>query len=292
MCLFLSMKRALKKTTSRATNMKMTLTRTPTVRLLVAVMAQCMIQRQIFINLTLFVSSHSQLRRSEEGSEIGEESSSHTPSRSTEAAAAAAALRWLRQSAADLTSIRESIHVDATSLPSQQHAASPVTNRRISRRELGGGERGQQLPRSPAALVRESIHVEDGGLGGAFGAHENGSPRQRVAAVEWVRESLHLPATPPPAAAVLGAADGERWGVGSRSGCDVAGGEAVAGNEAALCGTMSIVERIQQLDRQKKQAVARSSAAGVAALVRGFECTHACGRLLAQLEKEGVFPKE
>jgi hypothetical protein len=55
---------------------------------------------------------------------------------------------------------------------------------------------------------------------------------------------------------------------------------------------MSIVERIQQLDRQKKQAVARWSAAGVGALVRGFECTNACGRLLAQLEKEGVFPKE
>jgi hypothetical protein len=172
-----------------------------------------------------------------------------------------------------LSSIRESIHVDAASLPPQQHAASPVSNRRISRREFGRCDSGQQLhtaaPRSPAALVRESIHVEDGGLGGAFGVEENGSPRQREAAVEWVRESLNVPASPPPAAAMLGG-DGERWGVGSRSGCDAAGGVAVAGNEAALCGTMSIVERIQQLDRQKKQAVARSSAAGVGALLRGI----------------------
>jgi hypothetical protein len=99
---------------------------------------------------------------------------------------------------------------------------------------------------------------------------QSASPRQREAAAEWVRESLNVPTSPPPAQAMLGS-DAEGLGLESRSSSAVAGVGGVVGNEGGLCGTMSIVERIQQLDRQKKLAVARCSAANICALLRGVE---------------------
>jgi hypothetical protein len=71
-----------------------------------------------------------------------------------------------------------------------------------------------------------------------------------------VRESLNLPPPSPPARhSQVSAID--RWDVESSCSCEDGGGAAAAGREEGLSGTLSIVQRIKQLDQQKKQAVAR-----------------------------------
>ena len=78
--------------------------------------------------------------------------------------------------------------------------------------------------------------------------------------MDFVRESLHLP--PPSPTALQHRSPSSTTGRGSASGCwDVASSASAtsAGGDGSgsLGGTLSIVERIQQLDLQKKQAVAR-----------------------------------
>ena len=65
---------------------------------------------------------------------------------------------------------------------------------------------------------------------------------------DWVRESLHvlLPPPSPPA---------RRWD--KERSVEGGGGGGGVGRGVGLGGTQSIVERIQQLDRDKKAAVAR-----------------------------------
>jgi hypothetical protein len=114
------------------------------------------------------------------------------------------------------------------------------------------------LLRSPVACVRESIHAEGGLLGLTSSVDEQEAAAGLGGEADCIRESVHLPPPSPPAIPPASlsptATRGSLfscWEVGSPRGC------AAAGSEGGLGGTLSIVERIQQLDAQKKQAVAR-----------------------------------
>jgi hypothetical protein len=191
---------------------------------------------------------------SEASSDIGDDTSCHSPLRSSDVAAAAA--RWLRLSAADVTAIRESIHWEASAAP-QDLSSSPVRRRHTGCQEYApvdralGPHQAQRAgqPRSPVAFVRESIHVDSVALDAAADCnHKQAPPEEEEGSHSWVRESVHVPVCSLVAASA--AEEGGRWGAESPR-------DAAGGGGGGWGGTMSIVERIQQLDRQKKQAVAR-----------------------------------
>ncbi len=200
--------------------------------------------------------------RSEESSEIGDDATCHTGT----------AARWLRLSAADVSAIRESIHLDASSTPPQHLSSPPASHRHqprpvhplsFQRSARGDGLQPQQRARSPGACVRESIHVEGGVCAAAMACDEKEACWGREEEGEWVRESLNVPSSP--AKTLSHASAYDCWAVESPR-KDVGaggGGGAAVGSEGGLSGTLSIVERIKHLDQQKKQAVARCSGAAV-----------------------------
>ena len=187
--------------------------------------------------------------RSEESSEIGDDATCPTGTTA----------HWLRLSAADLSAIRESIHLDASFTPHQHLSSPPASHRHQLRREHALSL--QHSARGDGACVRESIHVEGGACAAAIACDEKETCWGREEEGEWVRESLNLPSSP--AKTLSRASANDCWSVESPRKDVGGGGGAAAGSEGGLSGTLSIVERIKLLDQQKKQAVARCSGAAV-----------------------------